>query len=157
MSMQPLFETARETAVISKILADLVRTVQLIECEIAAQEERASVSDRSDVKYPMLARTLIERRDNLMMTIDALEQRLAERAPHDKQRQLSANAKAVAEGFATGEKKRPAEAGRFNVVSEVRHRIAAAPCEHLPRRRACWRDRTISTQPFARRHSGHAG
>jgi hypothetical protein len=41
--MQPLFETARETAVIGKTLADLVRSVQLIECEIAAQEERASV------------------------------------------------------------------------------------------------------------------
>ena len=83
MSMQPRFETARETAVISKILADLVRTVQLIECEIAAQEERGGVSDQSDV-YPMLARTLIERRDNLKMTIDALEQRLAERAPHEQ-------------------------------------------------------------------------
>jgi hypothetical protein len=81
--MPPRFETPRETAVISKILADLVRTVQLIECEIVAQE-RASVSDRSDVKYPMLARTLIERRDNLKMTIDALEQRLAERAPHEQ-------------------------------------------------------------------------
>ena len=81
MSMQPLFETARETTMISKILADLVRTVQLIECEIAAQEERARVSDRSDVKYPMLARTLIERRDNLKMTIDVLEQRLEGRAP----------------------------------------------------------------------------
>jgi hypothetical protein len=32
----------------------------------------------------MLARTLIERRDNLKMTIDALEQRLAERAPHEQ-------------------------------------------------------------------------
>ena len=84
MSMQPRFETARETAVISKILADLVRTVQLIECEIAAQEERGGVSDRSDVKHPMLARTLIERRDNLKMTIDALEQRLAEQAPHEQ-------------------------------------------------------------------------
>ena len=84
MSMQPLFETAREIAVISKILADLVRTVQLIECEVEAQEERASVSDRTDVKYPMLARALIERRDNLKMTIDALEQRLAERAPHEQ-------------------------------------------------------------------------
>jgi purine nucleoside phosphorylase len=82
MSMQPRFETARETTMISKIVADLVRTVQLIECEIAAQEERASVSDRSDVKYPMQARALIERRDNLKMTIDALEQRLVERAPH---------------------------------------------------------------------------
>ena len=45
MSMQPHFETARETAVISKILADLVRTVRLIEWEIAAQEERASAFD----------------------------------------------------------------------------------------------------------------
>jgi hypothetical protein len=81
MSMPPRFETSRETAVITRILADLVHTVQQIECEIAAQEERASVSDRSDVKYPMLARTLIERRDNLKMTIDVLEQRLEGRAP----------------------------------------------------------------------------
>src|SRR4051812_16412629 len=81
MSMPPRFETSRETAVITRILADLVRTVQQIECEIAAQEERARVSDRSDVKYPMLARTLIERRDNLKRTIDALEQRLDGRAP----------------------------------------------------------------------------
>ena len=84
MSMPPRFETARETAVISKILADLVRSVQLIEREIEAKEERASVSDRSDVKYPMLARALIERRDNLKMTIDALERRLAE-LPKDTQ------------------------------------------------------------------------
>ena len=84
MSMQPRFETTRETAVISEILAHLVRTVQLIECEIAVQEERAGVSDRSDVKYPMLARALIVRRDNLKMTIDALKQRLAERAPHEQ-------------------------------------------------------------------------
>jgi hypothetical protein len=84
MSMQPRFETPRETAVIGKILADLVRTVQLIECEIAAQEERASVSDRPDVNYPILARALIERRDNLKMTIDALEQRLAEREPDEQ-------------------------------------------------------------------------
>jgi hypothetical protein len=85
MSLPPRrFETPREIAVIVKILADLVRTIQLIECEIAAQEERASVSDRSDVKYPMLARTLTERRDNLKMTIDALEQRLAERTPDEQ-------------------------------------------------------------------------
>jgi hypothetical protein len=84
MSMQPRFETARQTAVISKVLVDLVRTVQLIECEIAAQEDRAGVFDRSDVMYPMLAKTLIERRDNLKMTIDALERRLAEQTPHEQ-------------------------------------------------------------------------
>ena len=71
---------SREVAAISKIVADLVRTVQLIESEIAAEEERTRVSDRSDVKYPILARTLIERRDNLKVTIAALEQRHTERA-----------------------------------------------------------------------------
>ena len=89
MNIQARFETmresaAREIAVIAKILADLVRTVQLIESEIAAEEERARVSDRSDVKYPILARTLIERRDNLKMTIAALEQRNTARAEHEE-------------------------------------------------------------------------
>jgi hypothetical protein len=85
MNTQPRFETTRESAVreiavICKMLADLVRTVQLIESEIAAEEERAGVSDRSHVKYSILARTLIERRDNLKMTIAALERRHTERA-----------------------------------------------------------------------------
>ena len=89
MNIQARFETARESAVrevavINKILADLVRTVQLIEIDIAVEEERARVSDRSDAKYPILARTLIERRDNLKMTIAALEQRHAERVLHEQ-------------------------------------------------------------------------
>jgi hypothetical protein len=85
MNIQARFETTREralreVAVIGGILADLVRTVQLIESDIAAEEARAGVSDRSDVRYPILARTLLERRDNLRMTIAALEQRHTERA-----------------------------------------------------------------------------
>jgi hypothetical protein len=85
MNRQARFETthesaAREVAVIRKVLADLVRNVQLIETDIAAEEARAGVSDRSDVKYPILARTLTDRRDNLRMTIAALEQRYTERA-----------------------------------------------------------------------------
>jgi hypothetical protein len=88
MNIQSRFETTRESAVrevavIRKILAELVRTVQLIESDIAAEEERAGVFDRSDAKYPILARTLIERRDNLKMTIAALEQRHTERARHE--------------------------------------------------------------------------
>jgi len=88
MNIQARFETrresaAREAAVIGKILADLVRTVELIESEIADEEARAGISDRSNVRYPILARTLIERRDNLKATIAALEQRHAERAPHE--------------------------------------------------------------------------
>lgn len=84
MNMQPHFETAREIAVISKILADFVRTVQLIESDIVAEEERAKISDRSDATYPMLARSLIERRDNIKMTIAALEERLIERAQQEQ-------------------------------------------------------------------------
>lgn len=85
MNIHARFETgrqsaAREAAAIGKMLADLVRTVQLIESDIAAEQVRAGVSDRSDVKYPILARTLTERRDNLKMTIAALEQRHTERA-----------------------------------------------------------------------------
>jgi hypothetical protein len=85
MNMHPRFETARasaiqEAAVVSKILIDLVRTLELIESDIAAEEERASISDRSDPKYPMLARSLIERRNNIKTTIVALEQRITERA-----------------------------------------------------------------------------
>ncbi|WP_210189219.1 hypothetical protein [Bradyrhizobium erythrophlei] len=84
MNMHPRFETARasairEVAVVSKILTDLVRTLELIESDIAAEEERASISDRSDPKYPMLARSLIERRNNIKMTIAALEQRITAR------------------------------------------------------------------------------
>ena len=89
MNFQPRFETMRDSAVreiaaLSKILADLVRTVHQIESDIAAEEERARVSDRSDVKYPVLARTLIERRNNLKATIAALEARHTERARHEQ-------------------------------------------------------------------------
>jgi hypothetical protein len=86
MNMQPRFETSavREIAAIRKVLADLVRSVQLIELDIAAEEERAGVSDRSDVRYPILARTLIDRRDNLKITIAALERHHTGRALHEQ-------------------------------------------------------------------------
>jgi hypothetical protein len=62
------------------MLADLVRTMQLIESDIVAEEERSGISDRSDVRYSCLARTLVERYDNLKVTIATLEQRHTERA-----------------------------------------------------------------------------
>jgi hypothetical protein len=82
MNMQPHFETTREVTVIGKILADLVRTVRRIESDIVAEEERAKISDRSDAKYPMLARSLIQRRDNIKTTIAGLEERLNKRPQH---------------------------------------------------------------------------
>jgi hypothetical protein len=89
MNMQSQFKTTDEIAVgevgvISKMLADLVRTIELIESDIAAEEGRTGISDRSDAKYPILARTLIERRDNLKVTVAFLERRLTERAQHEQ-------------------------------------------------------------------------
>jgi hypothetical protein len=64
---------------VAEVQRVLVQTVELIESDIVAEEERARISNRSDAKYPILARSLIERRDNIRMTIAALEQRLIER------------------------------------------------------------------------------
>jgi hypothetical protein len=55
MNMQPHFETTREVAAISKILADLVRTVQLIESDIvtsAVTEREAPTSGRTSTGTP---------------------------------------------------------------------------------------------------------
>jgi hypothetical protein len=68
---------ARGAVQISKMISDLDRLVRILDCEIAAEEQRAHVFDRSDDAYPVLARMLAARRDNLMDTIAALELRLA--------------------------------------------------------------------------------
>jgi hypothetical protein len=56
---------------------DLNRTICILNCDIATEEERARIFERSDAMYPILARTLAARRDNLKVTVAALEQRLA--------------------------------------------------------------------------------
>ena len=67
----------REAEQIRTLIADLDRVVLNLDCDVAAEEERAGVADRSEAAYPILARTLATRRDNLRDTIVALEQRLA--------------------------------------------------------------------------------
>jgi len=67
---------AREALQTRILIADINRVVQILNGDITAEEEQARVFDRSQVEYPMLARTLAARRDNLMDTIAALEQRL---------------------------------------------------------------------------------
>jgi hypothetical protein len=71
-------ETAdREANQIWKMIVDIDRTVRLLDCDIAAEEQRSGISDRADAAYPALARTLAERRDNLKDTMTALAQRLS--------------------------------------------------------------------------------
>jgi hypothetical protein len=68
----------REAAQILKMIVDLDRTVQILSCDITTEEESAGISDRSDPSYPILARTLATRRDNLKDTVAELEHRLSE-------------------------------------------------------------------------------
>jgi flagellar protein FliJ len=66
-----------EASWIAALISNLDRHAQLLDQDIAGEEERAQVFDRSHPAYPTLARTLAARRDNLSATIAALEKRLA--------------------------------------------------------------------------------
>jgi hypothetical protein len=71
----------RDVAVIRSMIADLRRSITILNCDIAAEEQRAEMVDAADPRYPMLARTLGARRDNLKVTIAVLERRLATLEP----------------------------------------------------------------------------
>jgi hypothetical protein len=64
-------ETARSRSLVGNV------GTQIFGCDIATEEERTRVFDRSDARYSILARTLAARCDNLKVTVAALEQRLA--------------------------------------------------------------------------------
>jgi hypothetical protein len=66
----------REAGVITAMMDDLRRIVEILDCDVATEEVRARVFDKSDALYPILARTLAARRDNLKLTVAALGQRL---------------------------------------------------------------------------------
>jgi hypothetical protein len=75
MKHQRHFET--DAARTRALIADLDRIVQILNEAIVAEEELAGVSDRSQAGYPLHARKMAARRDNLTDTIVALEQRLS--------------------------------------------------------------------------------
>ncbi len=66
----------RETCVTMRMVADLERTIQLLDSDIAAEEQRTQVFDIFDPLYSMLARTLVARRDNVNVTVATLSLRL---------------------------------------------------------------------------------
>jgi septation ring formation regulator EzrA len=66
----------REATQTKTLIADIDRIVQILNADIAAEEEQAGIFDCSRPEYPVLARALAARRDNLKETIAALEQRL---------------------------------------------------------------------------------
>ena len=71
-------ETLRATAAVNRLriatlIADLTRTAAILTADIKHEEERAGVGDLADPAYPVLARTLCSRRENIRATIATLE------------------------------------------------------------------------------------
>ena len=66
----PLGEMAR----IETLIAKLIRSVEIINVGIETEEERTRVKDAFNPSYPVLARQLRTRRDNLTTTINALQE-----------------------------------------------------------------------------------
>ena len=69
---------SREVLQTRILIADIDRVVQILDSDIAAGRQQAGVFDHCQAEYPMLARTLATRRDNLKGTIELLEKRLSE-------------------------------------------------------------------------------
>ena len=82
--MQPIsrFETRpndlRATMKLRALVADLQMRIEVLDTDIHNEEQRTGVFDVDNVAYPILARTLRARRDNLLATIRVLESHLAE-------------------------------------------------------------------------------
>jgi hypothetical protein len=68
---------AREVFQIGTMIADLERVVQLLDADIIAEEQRSGISDRSHFAYPVIARNLAARRENLTATISMLTFKLS--------------------------------------------------------------------------------
>jgi hypothetical protein len=78
-------ETLRKTAAthrlqIATLIGSLSRTLELLTVDVEHEEERAGVRDLSDPAYPVLARSLRVRRDNIGATIAMLENLRAPKA-----------------------------------------------------------------------------
>jgi hypothetical protein len=82
--------TRRDAARTKELIADLDRLVQVLNVDIAVEERDAGISDRSKREYPILARNLAARRDNLLGTMAALRQRLSARSLPEKTEQNAA-------------------------------------------------------------------
>ena len=82
--MHPIsrFETRpndlRATMKLRALVADLQLRIEVLDTDIHNEEQRTGVFDVDNVAYPILARNLRIRRDNLRATIKVLESHLAE-------------------------------------------------------------------------------
>jgi hypothetical protein len=78
MANSSLIETLQGTAAanrfqIATLIESLLRSVALLTVDIEHEETREGIRDLSDPAYPVLARSLRSRRDNIRATIASLE------------------------------------------------------------------------------------
>lgn len=59
-----------------RLIADIRRVIDILGSDIAAEEASSGVSDTTKAEYPILARTLAARRENLQSTVALLHRRL---------------------------------------------------------------------------------
>lgn len=75
------YSPRREAAQIRTIAAEFEKAIQLLEFDIATEENRARIVDPTNFAYPTAARALRTRRENLKATITALKARLPQEEP----------------------------------------------------------------------------
>jgi hypothetical protein len=63
---------AHDVVQIETLIKRLARTAEIMDAEIGHEEQLSSVRDPGDPTYPMIARTLTARRDNLRASIVSL-------------------------------------------------------------------------------------
>ncbi len=68
----------RATMKLRALVAELHVRIQFLDTDIHNEEQRTGIFDVAIVAYPILARNLRVRRDNLLATIKVLESHLAE-------------------------------------------------------------------------------
>jgi flagellar protein FliJ len=65
------------------MIAEVAHSIMVLDRGIEIEQQRARVTDRSHYAYPMLARAMETRRDNLEITRDALVKRLSSLAGYE--------------------------------------------------------------------------
>jgi hypothetical protein len=75
--LKTLLTDPRATMKLQALIADLRWRAHLLESDVQDEEKRAGIFDVSNIAYPIIAKNLRARRDNLLVTIAALEGQLA--------------------------------------------------------------------------------
>ncbi len=71
-------EKRRQVADIEAMIADFRRMEQDLEHQITTEQERSGISDVTHFAYPTFAKAAMDRRSNLLASIEELEGQLAE-------------------------------------------------------------------------------